>query len=790
MKQPVFLRALFVLALFFLFPTISFAQENYIKGFVYEQSTGEPIVFSNVYLKGTTIGVSTDINGYFHISRIPEGKYELLVTYLGYDTISEQLTITPKTQIDRKFYMKEAAMNLETVNVTAERIEARTEVKASVINITPKTITKIPSVGGQADFAQYLQVVPGVVFTGDQGGQLYIRGGSPVQNKVLLDGMIIYNPFHSIGLFSVFDTDIIRNADVFTGGFGAEYGDRISSVMDITTRDGNKKRLAGKMGLSSFGAKLTLEGPIVKAKTPEGASSSFIVSLKNSYLEQTSKMFYTYAGDEGLPFNFFDVYGKASINSANGSKINFFGFNFSDKVNNYQSLSNFGWDSYGAGANFLVIPGKSPVLIEGNLAYSNYEASIDEKDGNPRYSGINGFNVGFNFTYFLGKNTFKYGIEMLGFSTKYNFTNGAGCVTKQDQNTTELAAYAKYKANFGKLVFDPSVRIQWYASLANVQLEPRVALKYNITDNLRLKAAGGRYSQNLIAANSDRDVVNLFYGFLSASDDVLMFNGERVQSKLQLANHYIFGIEYDLTRKITTNVEGYWKDFAQLTNVNRNKVFDPLTAPSGVSYTLTSDYMVETGDAYGVDFSLKFEDKHWYLWTVYSLAYVTKTYEKTDFGYNGITMRYNTSLASYRPHYDRRHNVNVILTYSVGDLNKWEFSGRWNFGSGFPFTQLKGIYENVSFGDGIFSDYINEAGDFGFVYGDLNEGELPTYHRLDIDAKRRFFLSENSTLEVDFSITNVYNRKNVFYVNMIYGDNDGVVYQLPFMPSLGMTLSF
>ena len=125
--------------------------------------------------------------------------------------------------------------------------------------ITPKDLEMIPTIGGEADLAQYLQIVPGVVFTGDQGGQLYIRGGSPVQNKVLLDGMIVYSPFHSIGLFSVFDTDIIRNTDVYTGGFNAEYGGRISSIMDIKTRDGNKKTFEGKLSANTFGSKLLME---------------------------------------------------------------------------------------------------------------------------------------------------------------------------------------------------------------------------------------------------------------------------------------------------------------------------------------------------------------------------------------------------------------------------------------------------------------------------------------------------------------------------------------------------
>ena len=140
-----------------------------------------------------------------------------------------------------------------------------------------------------------------MVFTGDQGGELYIRGGAPIHNMVLLDGMIIYNAFHSIGLFSVFDTDIIKTADVYTGGFNAEYGGRISSVIDIKTRDGNKKNISGKFSSSTFGSKFLIEGPLKfnKSKT----RNSFIVSSKLSYIDKTSEYFYNYIGDNGLPYN-------------------------------------------------------------------------------------------------------------------------------------------------------------------------------------------------------------------------------------------------------------------------------------------------------------------------------------------------------------------------------------------------------------------------------------------------------------------------------------------------------
>lgn len=773
-KFTIIITALFLL----ITASVSYAQEdNNIRGFVYEKSTGEPMMFCNVYLKGTTYGASTDINGYFNITRIPDGEYLIFITNLGYDTISENIALRDNQVVNKKYYLDDSSFVLEAVNITADKIEARTETRTSVVNVTPKIITKIPTTGGQADLAQYLQVLPGVVFTGDQGGQLYIRGGSPIQNKVLLDGMVIYNPFHSIGLFSVFDTDIIRNAEVYTGGFGAEYGGRISSVMDITTRDGNKKRIAGKVGASTFGAKVMVEGPLKKAKDADDMSMSFVLSAKNSYLEQTSQSIYKQILDgETLPYNYRDIYGKVSLNAPNGSKINFFGFNFVDDVNNYKTISNFGWDSYGAGANFVVIPGKSPVLIEGSVAYSDYEATLKENNNPDRKSSINGFNAGFAFTYFLGKNSLKYGVEMLGFKTVFDYTKSNGIKMSQVDNTTELGAYVKYKAQFDKLILEPSLRLQVYASLSEVSPEPRLAVKYNVTDWFRVKAAGGFYSQNFIAANSDRDVVNLFYGFLSGQDDIpSKFDGKEITTKLQKAIHYIVGTEFDVFYNTTLNIEGYYKDFRQLTSMNRNQMYTDESAPTGTPEILKKDFMVENGDAYGVDVSLKYEDGRWYLWGTYSWAHVNRNYQDSE-----------GHMKNYRTHYDRRHNVNVMATYTAGRKHLWDISLRWNFGSGFPFTQVTGFYEKLPY-DNISFDPYTESGYLGLLYGDINTGQLPSYHRLDFDVKRKFNITENINLEANFSITNVYDQRNIFYVDVV---STQFIYQLPFMPSLGLTLSF
>jgi hypothetical protein len=414
--------------------------------------------------------------------------------------------------------------------------------------------------------------------------------------------------------------------------------------------------------------------------------------------------------------------------------------------------------------------------MEAHVAYSNYFISLTESESPERTSSITSFDVGLDFTYFMGKDELKYGIELIGFNTDYQFQIANDLIVEQQENTTEIGGFLKYKLTAGKFLIEPSFRIQYYASLSAFSPEPRLALKYNLNNHLRFKLAGGFYSQNLISARSERDVVNLFYGFLAGSGKpVDEFNGREVRNALQKAKHIIVGAEIDLTQKISVNIEGYYKFFDQLTNLNRNKLYDKDKAP-GEPDLLTSDFIVEQGDAYGLDLSFKFDQRNLYFWAVYSYAFVNRYYEDLE-----------GELNQYYPHYDRRHNVNLVGTYRLGAQLTWEMSARWNFGSGFPFTQTQGYFEEITFNNGIYSDYTTDNGELGVIYGDLNTGRLPTYHRLDISFKKKFHLSENSRIEADLSLVNVYNRKNVFYRDRITGE---IVYQLPFMPSLGVVWYF
>ena len=744
-----------------------FAQKNtaLIRGNVYDKNGGQPVPYANVLLRGTIQGATTDANGFYQISNVKAGDYALFISFIGYDSIETKITVREGEIAYKSFYLSESTQSLDVVEISGKKEAAKTTTQVSKLTVTQRDIKSLPSTGGEPDIAQYLTVVPGVLTTGDQGGQIYIRGGAPVQNKILLDGMTIYNPFHSIGFFSVFETEMIRSVDVLTGGFGAEYGGRISAVVDLKTREGNKTRFAGLVSGSPFQAKAMLEGPLVKLKSEGGPSISFMFTGKQSLLPRTSKTLYDYARKDsvGLPFDYTDYYGKVSLVAAGGSRLNIFGFNFNDAVQ-YPSIADLNWKTTGYGANFQLIPTGLKMLIGGSITASNYNISLMEADPTPRTSGISSFAGGLDFTVFGNKSELKYGVEISGFTTDLGFRNPLGFDFAQNENTTELAGYIRYRKSLKKLVIEPSLRIHNYNALGETSIEPRFAAKLNASDKFRFKFSGGLYSQNLISTVSEKDIVNLFVGYISGPEEKLKTPDRTADatSKLQKALHIIGGFEIDLSKKWDLNIEGYYKKFLQLIDINRtkSKFSDP-------------NYITETGDAYGIDFSTKYADKHWSVWGTFSHAYVTRT------GESNIT---------YPTNFDRRNNMNIVATYLFGTNNSWEASFRWNYGSGFPFTQTVGFYTKFPYTEGVNTNVLTGNPDLGVIYSTKrNGGRLPDYHRMDVSLKKAVKFTKYVGLDVVASATNVYNRDNIFYFDRVRYSR---VNQLPILPSLSATFHF
>ncbi|MEM6264846.1 MAG: carboxypeptidase-like regulatory domain-containing protein [Bacteroidota bacterium] len=787
MIQPI-LR--FSFGLFLLFLTNSLiGQGSQIRGVVIDQN-GEPLPAATVYLPEIKKGAYTNDEGIFSISRLEPGSYQIWAIYVGYDTVRQQVTIKQGQKgVNVKLVMQEVAVYTNEVEISATqngKIETK-EVKLGNVEVTAKDINLLPSVGAP-DLLQYIQVLPGVVFSGDQGGQVYIRGGTPIQNMTLLDGMILYSPFHSIGLFSVFDPDYIRTADVYSAGFPANYGGRISSVIDVKTRNGNFNKFRGKVNFNPFSSNVLLEGPLLRSKK-QGGGTSFLASVRNNYIDQTSNELYPYINDSiGLPFNFLDIYGKLTM-SDGVNFANIFGFRHVDNVN-YGFPASINWRASGGGANFMLLPEGAGAIIRGNMAVSNYETSLtSDTEAFPRNSSISGFNGGLDVSYIVNSvDEINAGIMFLGFRTDYEFTNSFGFRTQQEANNTELAPYVKYKKviqsrSFGGgdldslkdlAVIEPSLRAHYFNDQAHFALEPRLRVKINLP-RVSFSGATGWFTQNLLSAGSDRDVVNLFQGFLSAPSSL----ANRINDhNLQTAFHALAGVEVELLPNLSTTVELWMKDFTQLTNINRDKIFpeDP-------------NFITETGLARGVDLVLKYATPELYLYGTYGLSRVTRD----DF------------IREYPPVFDRRHNINIVAAYRLkrfsyyddGEqkrppkfkVHAWEFSLRWTMGSGFPFTQTQGYFEKVTFlDDGAQTDVLNQNGQLGLLLSDdLNGGRLPYFHRLDLSVKRNWVIRNKVLIEANGTLVNTYDRQNIFYFDRIRFEP---VYQLPILPSLGITVSY
>lgn len=741
-----------------------------IRGSVID-TEGEPVVGAQVVLFPLQRGTLTNVEGLFSLGSIPYGTYQVRVTALGIDTLWQEVTIDKRRPIvTLKLQATARDVQLGTVEIVEEVAPTRidpTRVTVAVTPIAPRQIFQLPSFGAP-DVAQYIQVLPGVVFTGDQGGQLYIRGGTPIQNLTLLDGAIVYSPFHTLSLFSAFETDILRQVNVYSAGFGAEYGGRVSSVIDIRTRPGDFDRLGGRVYATPFIAGGLLEGPLYLSK-----NSSWLLSARQGYIQQATPRLYPYVRDS-LPFQFQDVYGKVTFGRG-PDQFQVFGFRQTDRVDLGANGVN-SWNQWGAGVTFSNLPSGTRVRILGNFAYSRFSNTFaDPRELRPRYSEIGGFNGGFTFSYLFGVDELAYAVDVRGFSTDFLFTNALGFITQQRQSNTEFAGYVRYQKVFrrqevderGELRFttraliEPSLRFHFYNTYGYFSVEPRLRAKYT-GERWSLQAAAGRYTQNWVAAVSDRDVVILFQGFLTAPE---LPANKQLSHPLQEAYHLTGGGEYQIGPFLLT-AEGWYKRFSQLTVVNRERLFPEEPA-----------FLTEVGYAYGADMTLRYQDKSWNLYATYSYQYN----RRTDFR------------IEYFPLWDRRHTANLLATYRWGGFlstprsreTKWEVSVRWTLGSGLPFTQTLGFFEKLLLLQGSQSPYVTQQGFLAVLLSpNYNAARLPAYHRLDFLVKRRWRIGTDFLLEANFTLLNAYNRPNLFYIDRISARRYN---QLPILPSLGLT---
>jgi len=746
-------------------PQVKGQSNRVFKGNVVDKATYKPVIGAHIYLKDGRSGSSTDENGFFQILNLNPSIYIFYFSAIGYKTDSVKIDLTKNSFIERTLELKKVTVEIDQLVISDIKEREKTETGIAMHHISPLQISKLPGYGANPDLAQYLQMLPGIIQTGDQGGQLYIRGGSPSMNKFLVDGITVYNPMHSMGLFSVVPSGILESADIYTGGFGASYSGAIASVMNITTKTGNPFSLKANYTIDPFQTSVLAEGPLIKKKKGKEFYLSYILSGRKSLIDQTAS-YLPYIDSIGIPFSFEDLFGKLSLRGGTGNKLDLIFMKNSDKVI-YPGLVDMNWKFYGGGIRATIFPITSKIQMSPYVFYSAYKNDYNHSDQNPSHSYINGFQLGIKFRYIHNYDHFDYGFEAIGNETNTIVSNNYNLQVKQKDFTTDLRFFAEYQKHLGRFIFEGGVNGIYYGSLNYFSPEPRLRVKFQLNDMTSIKIASGLYSQNLMTSHSDRDIVNFFYGFLSSPANLQeVYLGRNIHDRTQKSRHLVLGLETTAFKSINISSEAYLIDYNQLINVNRNRYYqdneDNATRPE----YLKKEFIIEEGVSYGADFQIKYTNSKTQILLVYSIS----------------KSMHQDEVMSYVPHYDRRHSFNILLYRSFGRKNSWEFSSKWNFGTGFPFTQIEGYYEEIDPYESKDVYQVNRLnGDLGILLAEYNQGRLPHYHRLDVNLRKRLTFSWG-TIQLVASIINVYNRKNLFYIDRI---TRKTAYQLPVLPTIG-----
>ena len=747
------------------------AQTGQLKGFVVDASNGQAVPAATVLIKETGKGIACDENGYFLLTRLHAGEVIIRVSSIGFENREIPATISNDQTYQMLIQLKPEIIELGEATISAVRQHWESSNTVSAHRLTSSTIERIPSISGKPDLADYLQVIPGIIFTGDQGGQFYVRGGAPVHNLVKLDGLTIINPFHSIGFVSVFDTETIARANVYTAGFGAEYGGRLSSVIDLKTRPGNRRQTAGSFNLSNFAYGLTLDVPIVKMTSESPRSVSVLFSNKGSFIDKIANRIYPYLDEKGIPFRYNDIYAKVSFMGIYGDQLDIQGIHLDDRAWFGESMQST-WVNNAGGVRFLTSPNSSQWLYEASSNISDYNGEFIEDGERPRTTRYNSLENNMRVFRRGERAEWDIGLSLNTYNTIHSFQGVEGITLEHEYFTTELLSYIANKTKLGKWLLEPGLRLIYYADQTFFSPEPRLKIKYNLSSVISFNLATGWYSQNLLSASSDRDITALFQGYYMGPELVQdYFKGIPYRNKIQQAWHGVLGLSLLTQNDIKFTCEAYIKDFSKLVSYNRNKIFRQSYLTASIPEYLKSPFLLEKGYSLGFDILMDYAKDDFSLWMGYSLAYAFREDEKM----------------SYVPHYDRRHNLNILSGYQFGKDNSWKIKARWNLGSGFPFTQTNGFYEDFTILQASFLMDVSNNGSINAWYGELNLGRLPWYHRLDISLEKKWEFSHHQKLTATLGVINTYNRRNMYYIDRFTAER---VDQFPILPNFSVRYSF
>ena len=768
---------------FFLLGIVANAQQKkvYVHGYVEDAEKRERIAKVNVSVVDQKTGTQTNTYGFFSVGLIPNQQQTLVISTVGFKT--ERLSITLSKDTLLTVFLFPESQQLEEVEVK-DKVPPHEQVLGGFHQLSAKTIEKTPALLGETDALKTLQLLPGVQNGKEGTVGLNVRGGSPDQNLILLDGVPVYNINHLFGFLSIFNNDAIANVDFYKGGIPARYGGRLSSVIDVSMREGNKKTYNTKISLSPVASRFLFEGPIVKDK------SSFLLSIRRTWLDAlTTPIAAISKSDFRSVFKFYDVNFKLNyaLSPKNKLYVSYYtgrdGLNNTIKFNDGTSRYNYNW-----GNNTFVVRWNHLYnqRIFGNLSvsYTNFDYTLqnevkEAKTFQSRFtSGIRDWSVKYDWDIFPSANhTLKTGIS----ATAHRFSpeiqqikSGQSDTIYKPQNSVdavELVAYvedefkigAKFSANVG---LNASFYQVGQRSFINPQ--PRVSLNYALSERNSLKFSNGHFAQYLhLLSNST----------IGLPTDMWVSATERIPA--QLSNQVSLGYYQSLfENRFNVSIEGFRRNMQNVIEYREGASF---LNSSTVGWE--DKVTVGKGKATGIEFLIQKNTGKWKGWLSYTLSKSERIFSDLN---RGVAFPYK---------YDSRHNIALTLNYEWSK-NK-TFSCNFFYNSGIPLQISTAKFNGVSpsrlvktvgflgpYRPDEYYSYFNELG----LLSDRNTFRAPAYHRLDV-SYRSVKPMKNGNRVWTLGVYNVYSRNNPFY--LYYDKNQLKQFSLfPIIPSFTYERNF
>lgn len=725
-----------------------------LSGYLTDSSNGEPLIGGNVYIAGTDLGSATNSRGYYVIASVPAGTYEIHFRYIGYETHAEERTLTAGANEIINVELTPATLEGKEVRVIAEKLESDRRIKASHLSLKTKQLTEVPQVV-EPDLFRAVQALPGVSTLSDFSSGLYIRGGSADQNLILIDDIDVYNPNHLFGFFSTFNVDAVKTVELQKGGFGARHGGRLSSLLNVYNKDGNRKRVEGVARISLLNTSLTLEGPWSKG--------SWMISGRRSYVDQTAKLF-----DYEIPYYFYDFHAKVNYDISHNNALSF---------STYLGQDQMDWET--GGLNILLAWGNdtfstrwthlfssklySQLVVAGSWFESDIEFQFQDDFKFFRDNNIRDYSIKYGLTYTPNSShMFDAGLEMK--NLKFEFKSGWHSDTSEDETAEDelefnydglyTSFYVQDHWTISPLLqLQPGLRFNYYSEGDYFDVAPRLSVRYMLTDRISSHVTYGRYYQYLnIVSEEGASFADLWFPV-----DETVEPGE--------SDHYIVGLKTDFNQNFDLEIEAYYKPYNNLVELDEefvNSIIEP-------DAQLSDLFNKGEGEAYGGEIYLKNNIWGFSGWLGYTLGWTKRIIEDYNFD------------KEYPPKYDRRHQLVIMENYQFND--KWRLNLAFKYGSGQPMTRASARYSVVD---------INGREEIIVLDGEKNAYRLPDYHRLDLGLyyTKKY---QKWTLEPYLQVINVYNNENV-YIRTYDAEANPIEYEdvtmLPLIPTIGVNITF